>query len=394
LTGKTDVYRRTLRAFSAFTAMFIIAFAQTALAQDTPVTRLDLPIGRAYPYRANEVITRVTVANPGIADAVVVSEREIVINAAAAGEGDLILWLQSGARVHFRVQVHTPADRMQIALAVKFAEVRRDALRELGVSGLYRDKNVRVGTDLFRSDDVFDKTTGAINVPASSRFLSILTDFGTDDLLAFIDAQEQRGNARLLAEPTIMTANRELARFLAGGELPIPVVQGGSGGGAQSAVSIQFREFGIRLAFTPEIVSDSLIKLQVTPEVSSLDFTNAVLLQGFRIPALRTRRIESTVDVRRNTSLVLSGLFSGEEERVKTGVPFLKDIPILGQLFSSTRWQRNESELIVIVTPVVVDPLRPRPEDIMRLQADSTKPAIDALQKRLPPNQRRPGVKP
>jgi pilus assembly protein CpaC len=389
LTGKTDVYRRTLRALGAFSAMFVIAFAHAARAQDLPVTRLDLPIGRAYPYRANEVITRVTVANPSVADAVVVSEREIVVNAAAAGEGDLIVWLQSGARVHFRVQVHTPADRMQIALAVKFAEVRRDALRELGVSALYRDKNVRAGMNNFNTDAAFDPTTGKITLPSASRFLTVLTDFGTDDLLAFLDAQEQSGRARLLAEPTIMTANREMARFLAGGELPIPVVQGG-GTGANSAISVQFREFGIRLSFTPEIVSDSLIKIQVIPEVSSLDFTNAVFLQGFRIPALRTRRIESTVDVRRNTSLVLSGLFSGEEERVKTGVPFLKDIPILGQLFSSTRFQRNESELIVIVTPVIVDPLRPRPEDIMRLQGDTTKPALDALQKRLPPNQRRP----
>jgi pilus assembly protein CpaC len=387
LTGKTDVYRRTLRALGAFSAMFIVAFAQAARAQDLPVTRLDLPIGRAYPYRANEVITRVTVANPQVADAVVVSEREIVINAAAAGEGDLIVWLQSGARVHFRVQVHTPADRMQIALAVKFAEVRRDALREIGVSALYRDNNVRAGTSGFNTDAPIDPTTGKITLPSASRFLTVLTDFGTDDLLAFLDAQEQSGRARLLAEPTIMTANREMARFLAGGELPIPVVQGG-GTGANSAISVQFREFGIRLSFTPEIVSDSLIKIQVIPEVSSLDFTNAVFLQGFRIPALRTRRIESTVDVRRNTSLVLSGLFSGEEERVKTGVPLLKDIPILGQLFSSTRFQRNESELIVIVTPVIVDPLRPRPEDIMRLQGDTTKPAIEALRKRLPPNQR------
>jgi pilus assembly protein CpaC len=155
-------------------------------------------------------------------------------------------------------------------------------------------------------------------------------------------------------------------------------------------VSIQFREFGIRLKFTPEIVSDSLIKLQVTPEVSDLDFTNAVLLQGFRIPALRTRRIESTVDVRRNTSLVLSGLFSNTDENVKTGVPLLKDIPILGQLFSSTRYQRNESELIVVVTPIIVDPLRPRAEDIMRFQPDTTKPGIEALRRRLPSNQRRP----
>ena len=138
--------------------------------------------------------------------------------------------------------------------------------------------------------------------------------------------------------------------------------------GGNRLCPFSFEEFGIRLEFTPEIVSDSLIKLQVTPEVSSLDFTNAVLLQGFRIPAFRTRRIESTVDVRRNTSLVLSGLFSNEDERVKTGVPLLMDIPILGQLFSSTRFQRNESELIVIVTPSIVDPMRPRAEDVMRLQ--------------------------
>ena len=136
-------------------------------------------------------------------------------------------------------------------------------------------------------------------------------------------------------------------------------------------------------------MSDSLIKLTVMPEVSSLDFVNAVLLQGFRIPALLTRRIEATVDVRRNTSLVLSGLFNQQDERVKTGVPLLKDIPILGQLFSSTRFQKNESELIVVVTPTIVDPLRPRPEDVMRFKPDTTKPGLEALKKRLPANQTR-----
>jgi len=387
LIGKSDVYRRALRALGIIAAMMI---SVRVSAQETAVTRIDLPIGRAYPYRAAEVITRVTVANPATADAVVVSEREIVINATAAGEGDIIIWMQSGARVHFRVQVHTPADRMQIALGVKFAEVRRDALRELGVSAVYRDKNVRVGSGNLNNDGPIDPTTGRFTIPSASRFLTVLTDFGTDDLLAFLDAQEQNGRAHMLAEPTIMTANREVATFLAGGELPIPVVQAAAGAGAQSAISVQYREFGIRLRFTPEIVSDSLIKLNVAPEVSDLDFTNAVLLQGFRIPAFRTRKMESTVDVRRNTSLVVSGLFSNSDEVVKTGVPLLKDIPILGQLFSSTRYQKNESELIVVVTPIMIDPLRPRAEDIMRFQGDTTKPAIDALKRRLPPNQRRP----
>ena len=382
-----DMFGRTLRLLGLIVAM--IALSDRAFAQEGAVTRLDLPIGRAFPYRSDTLITRVTVANPAIADAIVISEREVVVNAVAAGEGDIILWLQNGRRVHFRVQVHTPADRMQIALAVKFAEVRKDALRELGLSGVYRDKNARVGTGLFSNDNAFNKDDGTIELPASARFFTVLTDFGTDDLLAFLDAQENAGRAQLLAEPTLMTANREVATFLAGGEIPIPVVQSSGGQGNTGGVSIIFKEYGVRLRFTPEIVSDSLIKIQVAPEVSSLDFVNAVLLQGFRIPALLTRKMESTVDVKRNTSLVLSGLFNSAEERVKTGVPLLMHIPILGQLFSSTRFQRNETELIVIVTPTMVDPLRPRPEDVMRLQSDTTKPALDALQKRLPPNQRR-----
>jgi Flp pilus assembly secretin CpaC len=385
LKRQIDVYRHALRLLTVIAAM---TFASRAFAQETAITRLDLPIGRSFPYRADEVITRVTVASPGTADAVVISEREVVINAVAAGEGDIILWLQSGRRVHYRVQVHTAADRMQVSIAVKFAEVRRDMLRELGVSSVYRDKNVRVGSGNFSNDALIDPITGRVTVPSATRYLTVLTDFGTNDLLAFLDAQEQSGNAHLLAEPNIITANRELATFLAGGEIPIPVVQSSSG--TQGGVSIVYKEYGVRLRFTPEIVSDSLIKLQVVPEVSSLDFVNALLLQGFRVPALLTRRMESTVDVKRNTSLVLSGLFNNTDERVKTGVPILMNIPILGQLFSSTRFQRNESELIVIVTPTIVDPLRPRPEDVMRLQPDTTKPGVDALKRRLPPNQRRP----
>ncbi|MFN8580500.1 MAG: hypothetical protein U0163_05905 [Gemmatimonadaceae bacterium] len=149
-------------------------------------------------------------------------------------------------------------------------------------------------------------------------------------------------------------------------------------------MTIQYREFGIRLTFFGEIVSDSLIRLYVKPEVSSLDYANSITLQGFRIPALRTRRIASTLDVRRSQSLILSGMFSGEEEKTRTGLPLLKDIPILGELFSSTQFQRNESELLIVVTPVVVDPMHPRALDLLDLKADTTRPAIDALKKRLP----------
>lgn len=355
--------------------------AQTSL-QEGPVSSLDLPVGRSFPIRADTTVTRVSIVNPAVADVVVVSDREVVINSIASGETDAIIWLANGSRTHYRISVHSPADRKQISIAVHFAEVRRDALRELGVSGLWRDQRTRAGTGIFRSDNVFDDE-GRIQLPAATGFGTILSDLGTNNLLAFLDAQEQRGNARLLANPSLLAGNKDSATFLAGGELPIPVVQSGTGGGA-AGITLQYKEFGIRLKFVGEIISDSLIKLTVSPEVSSLDFANAITLQGFRVPAFRTRRIVSTLDVRRNNSFIISGMFAGEEENVRTGLPLLMNIPILGQLFSSTRWQRNESELVVVVTPDVVDPMNPRPRDTLRFPADTTRPATDALRRRPP----------
>ena len=361
------------------------AAAQTSL-QPTTVTPLDLPVGRSFPIRADTTVTRVSIVNPGVADVVVVSDREVVINSIASGETDAIIWLANGSRTHYRISVHAPADRKQISISVHCAEVRRDAFREIGVSGLWRDQRTRMGTGIFRSDEVFDDS-GKIQLPANVGFGTFLSDLGTNSLLAFLDAQEQKGNARFLAEPTLMAGNKDSATFLAGGELPIPIVQGAGAGGG-SNVTLQYREFGIRLKFIGEIISDSLIKLQVTPEVSSLDFANAITLQGFRVPAFRTRRVVSTLDVRRNQSLIISGMFAGEDENVKTGLPILMNIPILGQLFSSTRFQRNESELLVVVTPEVIDPMNPRPRDTLRLPADTARPAIDALgRRRRPPPQ-------
>lgn len=364
-------------------AALITCTAMGAVAQVTEPVRIDLPIGRSYPISTTVPISRVSIATPEVADVVVIGEREVVINARAAGETDAIIWQANGTRQHYRVSVHSPADRMQIAVHIKFAEVRRDALRELSVSGAVFQKNVNASSGAFDPRTIFP--ADSIIITATRRFLSIFTDFGTRDLVAWIEAQEQAGRAKVLAEPTILAANKEEANFLAGGELPVPVVQGGGGDASSSRVTIEYREFGVRLNFLGEIISDSLVKLRVRPEVSSLDFVNAVLVSGFRVPAFRTRRVESTIDVRRDRSLIISGMFSTEEERVKTGIPLLMHIPILGQLFSSTRFQKNESELIVIVTPVIVDPMRPPPEHTIRLLPDTTLPARDALEKRLPP---------
>jgi Flp pilus assembly secretin CpaC len=370
-------------ALRATLCLFLL-WGGTLVAQtpESGITRVDLSIGRSFPITTTATITRASVANPDVADVVVIGERDVVINGRAPGETDVILWVTDMPRRHYRVSVHSPADRQQVIIAVKFAEVRRDLLRQVGVSGLYRDANTRAGTGIFRSDNVFD-ASGKIVLPSTVGFATVLSDFGTQKFLGFLDMEEQKGAARILAEPNVMAANKEDASFLAGGEIPIPVAQASSTG--VPLVTVIWKEFGIRLNFTAEVVSDSLIKLKVRPEVSSLDYANAITLSGFRIPALRTRRVESTIDMRRDQSLIISGLLDDERERVKTGVPLLQDIPILGQLFSSTRWQRNETELIVVVTPVLTDPMRPRPQDVLHFAPDTTLRARQALEPRLQP---------
>jgi pilus assembly protein CpaC len=365
-----------------------IAIAPIAIAPT--IQKVDLPIGRSYAISTTVDVIRVSVAADAIADVIAISPRELVVNAKALGETDLLLWGADGTRAHYRVLVHSPADRMQVLVSVKFAEVRRDVLTEFGLSGLYRRGETRIGTGVLRDGRQVDPTTGAVSVPADARFLTLLSSFGTADFMALLQAQEEQGKVRTLAEPNIMAGNKEDASFLAGGEIPVPIAQNAVPGQV-AAVTIQYREFGIRLAFNGEIVSDSLIRLKITPEVSTLDYANAVVLSGFRIPALRTRRVESTLDVKRDQSLVISGLFNDERQQVRSGIPGLKDLPILGALFSSRSWQRNETELVVIVTPIVVDPMRPRDRDVLRFPADTLTPAAGVLAPRtgvIPPGGR------
>lgn len=350
------------------------ARAQTA---EADIVRIPLPVGRSYPIHSNVPVTRVSVASPAIADVVVIGERDLVVNARAAGETDVIIWTGAERR-HYRVLVNPPTDRRQVSLAIIFAEVRKDALLQLGLSGLYRDQHVRLGSGTLNTDGPIDPVTGTLTLPSSTPFFSAVTNFGLDDVLAILQAEQSKGNARLLARPNLMTANRTEGNFLAGGEIPVPIAQPGQGG--QSFVTVSYREFGIRLRFTPEILSDSLITLAVRPEVSTLDYTNAVTIAGFRVPALQTRRVETTVDVQPNQSLIISGLMSENREKVRTGIPFLMDIPILGSLFSSSRWQSSETELLVVVTPTIVDPTRPRGRDLLRILPDTNLPSREVLE--------------
>ena len=171
-----------------------------------------------------------------------------------------------------------------------------------------------------------------------------------------IRAMQTNGALRALAEPNLIAMDGQVASFLAGGEFPIPVVQSGGGGGG-SAVTIQFKEYGIRLNFKPTIIDEDHIRLELEPEVSTIDFANGVRFQGFVVPALRTRRARTGVELRDGQSFALAGLLDNSETRSLSKVPVIGDIPILGNLFKSTQFQKQETELVFIVTADLVKPV-------------------------------------
>jgi pilus assembly protein CpaC len=174
---------------------------------------------------------------------------------------------------------------------------------------------------------------------------------GNVTVTAFIDALKDNGLVKILAEPTLVTLSGQEARFLAGGEFPVPVAQ------RLDAITVEYKTFGIGLVFTPTVLSDSKISMRVAPEVSNLDFTNAVSFSGFVIPALTTRRASTVIELADGQSFAIAGLLSENVRENISKFPLLGDVPILGALFRSSQYQKSETELIIIVTPHLVKPL-------------------------------------
>jgi pilus assembly protein CpaC len=176
------------------------------------------------------------------------------------------------------------------------------------------------------------------------------------NLGATITALETKGLLEVLAEPNVLAFNGKQASFLAGGEYPYPVVQGITGGGT-GAVTIQFKEFGVRLNFIPTITPRNTIRLQVAPEVSSLDFTNGISISGFTVPGLTVRRVKTDVELKEGQSFAIGGLLDNRETQTFNKIPFIGDVPVLGKFFQSIQRTKQNTELIVIVTPEIVAPI-------------------------------------
>ena len=179
------------------------------------------------------------------------------------------------------------------------------------------------------------------------------------NLAATIKALQEQNVLEILAEPNLMTESGKDASFLAGGEFPFPILQSTGGTGGFAGITIQFKEFGVRLNFTPTLTPDGLIHLKVKPEVSSLDFTNALTLQGFVIPALATNRVESEMNLTDGQSFAIAGLMDNRVTEQMQKIPWIGDIPVLGKLFQSRSVNKSKNELLVVVTPHIIRPVAP-----------------------------------
>jgi pilus assembly protein CpaC len=379
---------------------------------------MHLLVGRSAFIKSPSRLKRVYVSNPSVVDSFISSPRQIVITAKDAGVSSLILWDEAGQSTTYLVFSDTDVASLQneIRRALPYdnitVEGQQDRIALSGsviapasadaavkLAGLYtknvinslvvnephtqqvrlkcqiievdRSKLSQFGINIFSpaGKNVAGSTTGQFPstqtyTPATSSTAATLTssnplnilfyNFGLNVGLTLQDLQDKQV-AQILAEPTITTLSGQKGSFLAGGEFPFPVVQGSSGG--LTSITIQFRPYGVKLEFTPFVNADGSIQLKVAPEVSALDYTNAVTISGYVVPAISTRRAETQVELRDGQSFAISGLLDHRTSDIFNKMPGIGDVPVLGQLFRSKSVNHSVVELMVVVTPTVVDPL-------------------------------------
>jgi len=254
-----------------------------------------------------------------------------------------------------RLKVATP---LQVTLKVKIAEVSRDLMKSLGVNLLSQTNGgfkigVLQGSGIFLPEAGAETAAGAgqiIRNPVGSTISGIGKLFGMD-IISSIDMAAVDGTASILAEPNLTALSGETASFLAGGEFPIPVSQ------SLGAVTVEYKQYGVGLAFTPIVLQDGRISMRVRPEVSELSDAGGISFNGYKVPALTTRRAETTVELGSGQSFMIGGLLRNTTQNSIDKAPLLGDLPILGALFRSTKFRRQETELVIVVTPYLVRPV-------------------------------------
>ena len=397
---------------------------------------INVLVGQSRVINFDKPIGRFSVSNPDVAEAVLVAPDQVLVNGKAFGQVNFIAWEKGqGNFVVFDVFVRTnlslidaqihalfPKDDIrlsqangsvvlsgnvsnplvaaqaekvvkaagfetvnmlgspvkgtaQVQLQVRVAEVSRNRLRDYGTSFM----TGKDGTATYTNSGGGPSSLSDFNTPTSliesaiSPALNVFFLNNPAGVAAMLRAVRQTGAIRSLAEPNLIAMDGQQASFLAGGEFPIPVVQSGSD---RNTVTVVFKEYGVRLNFKPTILDEDHIRLELEPEVSTIDFSNGVKFDGFVIPALKTRRAKTGVELRDGQSFALAGLLDNNEIKTFSKIPVISEVPILGNLFKSKSFQRNETELMFIVTAQLVRPVSP--DDIPQMRG------LDGLKKGSP----------
>jgi pilus assembly protein CpaC len=403
-----------------------------AFKQNKETIAINVLVGQSRVINFDKPVGRFSVSNPEVAEAVLVTPDQVLVNGKSFGQVNFVAWEQSGGEyLVFDVYVRTnlslidsqmralfPKDDIrlsqangsvvmsgsvsdpktaeqaqsvveaagfktvnmlsspvrntaQVQLQVRVAEVSRNRMRDLGTSYAYQGSSSTAYANSGAGPSSLGSVTNGIMNGTLSSALNLFVMGG--NTMSMIRALQTQGALRELAEPNLIAMNGQQASFLAGGEFPVPIVQGGSG---QTSVSVVFKEYGVRLSFKPTIIDEDHIRLELEPEVSTIDFSNGVKFDGFMIPALRTRRAKTAVELRDGQSFALAGLLDNSETKSLSSVPVLGDIPVLGALFKSKSFQKNETELMFIVTAQLVKPMNRDDLPVMR--------GIDGLKKGSP----------
>jgi pilus assembly protein CpaC len=338
----------------------VTVLAGTASAQEPQKVRILL--GRSAVLSVPDSIGTVSIADERIADVVVATSRQLLLNAKKIGTTSLVVWSKGNRYQTYEVVVHSGTGFNQVVLNVKVAEVNRERLKDLGFDFFVNVLNSRriqgSGTLGFFGGQVNTPQIPLLSNPLGEN-TAIAFDYlslsGDRQVQGVVRALESDGTLKVLASPNLVAVNGEKAKFLSGGEIPIPVVQ--AGGTGNTSINVVFKEYGVKLDFEPTVIDSGIINLRVVPEVSQPDYGNAVVLSGFLVPSFRTRRVDTVVELRDGQSLVIGGLTNTEVQKTRRAIPLLGSIPLLGALFRSEREQISENELVVLVSPRIIRPL-------------------------------------
>jgi pilus assembly protein CpaC len=339
----------------------LVFLASPVLAEDQPKEQNIIRVGAGaqLDFRPPFRVERVAIGDTAVADVRVLGRGEILILGKQPGETSLLLWEKKSAPPKsYRVQVDQPLAGLaptsgQVMVDVKFVELSKKVLKETGIN-LISQNNITFG--VFSPGALTNVTRAATGItteaglPFSNAFHLVMGSNGNSALGVFA-LLETNGLAHTLAQPSMTVVSGQTASFMAGGEFPIPIAQ------SLGQVTITYKEYGIRLVFTPTVFSKERIAIKLAPEVSELDFTNAVTSSGVSVPAILTRRAETTIELGDGESFIIAGLISRSFSDSVDKVPGLGDIPILGAFFRSTRFSREDKELVIVVTPTLVRPL-------------------------------------